>query len=66
MREGGFYLVQQPEIHLHPDAQAGLADFFIFLASHGINTVVENYSEYLLLRIRRRLAEGSTSDDAQP
>jgi hypothetical protein len=58
MREGGLYLVQQPEIHLHPDAQAGLADFFIFLASHGINTVVETHSEYLLLRIRRRLAEG--------
>jgi hypothetical protein len=58
MRPGGIYLVQQPEIHLHPDAQAGLADFFIYLASYGVITVVETHSEYLLLRLRRRLAEG--------
>ena len=59
MRRGGIYLVQQPEIHLHPDAQAGLADFFIYLASYGVITVVETHSEYLLLRLRRRLAEGT-------
>jgi predicted ATPase len=59
MRRGGIYLVQQPEIHLHPDAQAGLADFFIYLASYGVITIVETHSEYLLLRLRRRLAEGA-------
>jgi energy-coupling factor transporter ATP-binding protein EcfA2 len=59
MRPGGFYLVQEPEIHLHPDAQAGLADFFIYLAGQGVTTVVETHSEYLLLRLRRRLAEGA-------
>jgi hypothetical protein len=58
MRRGGFYLVQQPEIHLHPDAQAGLADFFIYLANYGVITIIETHSEYLLLRLRRRLAEG--------
>lgn len=58
MRRGGIYLVQQPEIHLHPDAQAGLADFFIYLASYGVITMIETHSEYLLLRLRRRLAEG--------
>jgi predicted ATPase len=59
MRKGGIYLVQEPEIHLHPDAQAGLADFFIYLATYGVITVVETHSEYLLLRLRRRLAEGA-------
>lgn len=57
MRPGGIYLVQEPEIHLHPDAQAGLADFFIYLSSYGVMTIVETHSEYLLLRLRRRLAE---------
>lgn len=57
MERGGIYLVQQPEIHLHPDAQAALADFFIYLASNGVVTIVETHSEYLLLRIRLRLAE---------
>jgi predicted ATPase len=58
MRRGGIYIVQEPEIHLHPDAQAGLADFFIFLACQGVKCIVETHSEYLLLRLRRRLAEG--------
>lgn len=62
MQRGGVYLVQEPEIHLHPDAQAGLADFFIYLASYGVTTVVETHSEYLLLRLRRRLAEGGQAD----
>jgi len=61
MRRGGIYLVQQPEIHLHPDAQAGLADFFIYLAANGVTTIVETHSEYFLLRLRRRLAEGGKS-----
>jgi predicted ATPase len=58
MRRGGIYIVQEPEIHLHPDAQAGLADFFIYLTSQGVTCIVETHSEYLLLRLRRRLAEG--------
>ena len=58
MRPGGIYMVQQPELHLHPDAQAGLADFFLYLTSCGIRVIVETHSEYLLIRLRRRLAEG--------
>src|SRR5262249_32228946 len=57
MRPGGVYMVQQPELHLHPDAQAGLADFFLYLACYGIRVIVETHSEYLLIRLRRRLAE---------
>lgn len=59
VRRGGTFIVQQPELHLHPDAQAALADFFLYLASQGINSIVETHSEYLLLRLRRRLAERS-------
>ena len=58
IRPGGFYMVQQPEIHLHPDAQAALADYFLFLSHCGVRVIVETHSEYFLLRLRRRLAEG--------
>lgn len=54
---GGTFVVQQPELHLHPDAQAELADFFFYLASNGIKCIVETHSEYFLIRLRRRLAE---------
>jgi predicted ATPase len=62
VRRGGTFLVQQPEIHLHPDAQADLADYFVYLASQGVNSVIETHSEYFLLRLRRRLAEGVRPD----
>lgn len=51
------YIVQQPELHLHPDAQADLADFFINLSLRGVTCIVETHSEYFLVRLRRRLAE---------
>lgn len=57
---GGIYMVQQPELHLHPDAQAAIADYFIHLAESGVRVIVETHSEYLILRLRRRLAEAES------
>jgi predicted ATPase len=49
------FMVQEPEIHLHPDAQLHMADFLVSLARSGRRVVVETHSENLLLRIRRRI-----------
>jgi predicted ATPase len=54
---GGTFLVQEPEIHLHPDAQLCMGDFLIRLAEEGRTVVAETHSENILLRIRRRIAE---------
>jgi predicted ATPase len=51
-------LVEQPEIHLHPAAQADLADLFIDALGQERQFIVETHSEHLVLRIRRRIAEG--------
>jgi predicted ATPase len=52
-------VVEQPEIHLHPSLQANLADLFIDIVSENRRQVIlETHSEHLLLRIRRRVAEG--------
>ena len=46
-------LIQQPEVHLHPRAQAAMGSFFAQLAASGRNPlVVETHSDYLLDRIR--------------
>lgn len=60
----GLLLVEQPEIHLHPALQADLGDLFIeaALADNG-QILVETHSEHLLLRVRRRIAEGSLKPD---
>jgi hypothetical protein len=49
----GIFLVQEPEIHLHPDAQLGIGDFLVELARTGRQVIVETHSENLLLRVRR-------------
>jgi len=49
---GATLLVEEPEIHLHPDAQLAMGDFLIDLAMTGKRVIVETHSDNLLLRIR--------------
>jgi hypothetical protein len=56
-------LIEEPELHLHPAAHAPLADLFLQTANSGQGQVViETHSENLLLRLRRRIAEGADPD----
>lgn len=54
----GCLLVEQPEIHLHPSAQADLADLFIGNITGRRQFIIETHSEHFVLRLRRRIAEG--------
>ena len=58
-------IIEQPELHLHPDAQSNLADLFIHGAAVNINNffIVETHSEHLILRLRRRILEGTIDSD---
>jgi len=56
--EGSTILLEQPEIHLHPKAQEGLADVLIdAVKSQKVQVLVESHSEHLLRRLQRRIAE---------
>jgi len=62
--EGSTVILEQPEIHLHPLAQAELADVIINTArNRNLQVIVESHSEHLLLRLQRRVAEASLSAD---
>lgn len=56
--EGSTILMEQPEIHLHPMVQSGLADVFIdAVKKRNIQIILESHSEHLLKRLQRRIAE---------
>lgn len=67
-------MIEQPEIHLHPKMQADLADLFIDIVKKRNKRpsdskdlqkylLIETHSEYLLRRLRRRIAEGKISSE---
>ena len=61
---GATVILEQPEIHLHPLAQAGLADVLVNVANHRrVQIIVESHSEHLLMRLQRRIAEREISSD---
>ncbi len=50
---------EEPEAHLHPQAQAQMADIAIKAAQTSrCSVLVETHSETFVLRVRRRIAEG--------
>ena len=56
--EGSTIILEQPEIHLHPMAQSGLAAVFIDVwERRKVQVLVESHSEHLLQRLQRRIAE---------
>ncbi len=54
------FLLQQPEIHLHPRAQAALGTFFAKTTEKTQNHyLIETHSDYLIDRIRQEVSEGN-------
>jgi hypothetical protein len=53
-------IIEEPEMHLHPSAHAELGDIYLETARRtGTHFLIETHSETLLLRLRRRIAEGT-------
>lgn len=41
-------IIENPEIHLHPQAQSLLTEFFAFISDAGINLIIETHSDHIL------------------
>ena len=54
------FLLQQPEIHLHPKAQAALGSLLCTVAGIGRQLIVETHSDYLLDRVRMDIRDNKT------
>ncbi len=67
---GSIIIMEQPEIHLHPNAQSALADVMIDVINsrengvdRNIQIVIETHSEHFLRRLQRRIAEDSVPQE---
>lgn len=59
---GSTVILEEPEVHLHPLAQAVLAEFFVALSrTRCIQFIVETHSEHLFRRMQTLIARKNTS-----
>ncbi|HCF5267324.1 TPA: DUF3696 domain-containing protein [Pseudomonas aeruginosa] len=59
-RKGDVLIFEQPELHLHPKIQSRLCDLFLVMAQTGTQCIIETHSEYLINRLRLRIAQDKT------
>lgn len=66
-------VIEQPELHLHPRAQALLADVLVDALAcredgeeRNIQLFIETHSEHLLVRLQRRIAERAGERNLKP
>jgi predicted ATPase len=50
-------VVENPEAHLHPAGQSRMGVFLAWLASRGVQVVVETHSDHILNGVRRAIGE---------
>ena len=58
---GEMFLLQQPEVHLHPRAQAALGSLFCRIAGWDRQLIIETHSDHLLDRVRMDVRDGAGS-----
>jgi len=63
LESGSTYLIEQPEIHLHPKAQSELGDFLLDLYRNDVQSIVETHSEHLVIRLQQYIAQGLIPPD---
>ncbi|MEE5068707.1 DUF3696 domain-containing protein [Pseudomonas alliivorans] len=51
-REGGYLIVENPEVHLHPAAQSSLASLLTLTATCNVQVILETHSDHIVNGIR--------------
>ena len=54
-RQGSLFIVENPEIHLHAGAQSRTIEFLLFMASRGLQVIVETHSDHIFNGVRKEL-----------
>ena len=63
---GDSFAIQQPEVHLHPRAQAAFGDLIYKVATKNRNRlIIETHSDYMINRFRLAVNKGKSKVNAQ-
>ena len=57
-KKGSIFIVENPEIHLHPAAQSKLLEFCAYLSTRGLQIFVETHSDHIFNGVRKLLHKG--------
>ena len=52
LTEGSTFIVENPEVHLHPQAQSELAQFLAAVSKTGVQVIIETHSDHIINGIR--------------
>ena len=63
-KKGSFFIVENPEAHLHPSAQSKMGYFLGVMANSGIKIIVETHSDHIINGIQIAIAEKKISNEA--
>lgn len=59
-RKDELLMLEQPEIHLHPAAQMGIADFLLSMAATERELIIETHSDHIINRVVKRIMQDKT------
>lgn len=59
----GMLVIQEPEIHLHPNAQAELGTFLAGVTNESSQIFIETHSDNLVLRVAKHVASGDLQSE---
>lgn len=62
-KRGDVVMIENPEIHLYPVAQARTAEFLAFVANAGVQVIVETHSNEILTKLRHEVYTGRLRQD---
>ena len=54
-KQGDLLMIENPELHLHPAAQARLGEFFTYIAKAGIQVLLETHCEHLINKLQYQI-----------
>ena len=63
MKPHSILMIEQPELHLHPKAQAELGNFILDISELRDQIIIETHSEHLLLRLQTLVASGHIDEN---